>query len=735
MILNKKSQITIFVVIGIIILIGASLFFLFRKTSQTPSEQEIIQASSEVPVEFQPINDYIVSCIAKIGEEGIKQVGFHGGYADLNKYGIQANAGNPTNSRAFLFNSDDTKSGVAYWYYFRSDNKCETGCECSTEQPFLKKSEGSPSIEKQLEDYMNENLDLCLADFEIFKKQGFDVTTDEEIKTTVSVREHDVLFNVRYDIDVKKDSSKSNIRNFIKILPLELKKIYELANGIKEMQSNFTYLERWTLEQISGSGLGLNENGLPPIAASEIDPGEKPAYWIKSKVKNDIQYNMLPVYTPFFTVFGTSNYNSNLIGSFYEKTILPIPSPTNSSYSDLSVKFNYLSWWPIYFDITGRGVTGQRIGPEKMSSSFFNFIGIKRYNFYYDLSYPVLVDIYDPNAFNFEGYHFYIGLESNVRNNREVNCSGPGLTRYAVPTGSLFCESSQECANITISTKDAKTGLSLENVNVYYSSGEESCEKGFSENGAVMATLPSCVGSGCSINAVKEGYWTYPQSYAVRCDKIGGICLSNDVLCNGESLILNMEPLRNKNITVMKKKMIKQVSKTWVFSDAAENLVPSEYAVISLQKIKENPAEEDLVLAGVFYGNETSIELLPGMVPGNYELKIDLFYKFPDYLGRNSVIFASVEECTKKLGGLLGDDCVTIGPYPFNETMVEGGFSANVTFTKDMLDNYNNIIFYAISAPDIDTYYSALDAYDMEEMGKTEDYSLIYKVNLLPTSQ
>jgi len=728
---NKKAQVTLFVIIGAIILIAAGLFIVI--TTKQTSEKIIAAKIAEIPVEFQPINDFVESCIYKTGKQGIKKIGFHGGYTDLNRYGIKANIANPTQSSAFLFNTQDTDSGIAYWRYFKSDNKCETGCECGSEQPHLYKNKGSPSIEKQLEYYIEGNLDNCLDDFNVFTVQGYNIQTISDIKTSATVRDNDVMFYVKYKIKAEKNQEEFEIEEFIETVPVNLKKIYELANDIKQSEDDFTYLERWTIEQISGLGLGLNENRLPPIAASELSPNRKPAYWIKNKVKDDIQTNMLPLYTPFLSIFDTKNYNYNQIGTFYERATLPIESE-EYSYDDLEVRFNYLDWWPIYFDITGRGIDGQRIGPETASSSLFSFIGIKRYNFYYDLSYPVLVDIYDESAFNNEGLHFYLGLEANVRNNRALNCTGPGLTKYASPSGSLFCNYDQGCADITIETIDASTQKPLENVIIYYSSGTESCNKGFTEiqdNKAILkAPLPQCVGPACSLNAVKEGYWHYPKTYAVRCNKLGGVCLDDDVLCNKESLKLELEPYKNPNIIIMKKRMIKQSQKNWMFNNDAQSLLKNEYAVVSLSKIKDHADEEDLMLAGVFYGNQSSIKLLPGLVPGNYELNINLFYQLPDLQGRESITFKAVEECEDVMLG-LDEECYTIGPYTFNETFVEGSITTNITITKSMLDN-ENLILYALSIPDIASSHSVLDGYDLEEIGKSEEYSNLYKVQLKP---
>ena len=799
---NKKAQITMFMIIGIVILIVAGIFISIRSTQQPPPEK-IMKQLIETPVEFQPLNDFVESCISKTSKEGIKKLGFHGGYIEPNKYGIRANVINPTASNGFLFNPEDSQSTIPYWYYFKSDNECEEGCACGSEQPRLHKKQGDPNIEKQLENYIDDNLNICLNNFQEFESQGFEITTGNP-KTTVTVRDNDVLVYVKYKVEAQKDKSKFEIDEYIKTIPVELKKIYELAESLKIVETNMTYLEKWTLEQLAGFGLGLNKNKLPPITNFELDPGEKPIYWIKQKVREDLTNNMLPLYTSFLSVANTRNYNYDLIGTFYERALLPIISPSGYNYNNLDVTFNYFNWWPIYFDITGRGISGQIIGPERASSSYFHFFTMQRYNFYYDMSYPILVDIYDPTAFNDEGLHFYIGLETNVRDNDPLKCEGAGLTEYAPPYGSLFCNYDQGCSNITIETIDAKTNQPLDNVIIYYSSGSESCDKGFTEiqnNKALLKTsLPQCVGPACSLNAVKKDYWYYPKTYAVRCDTSGGVCLDNDVLCNGEYLKLKMEPYRNNNIIIMKKKMVKQGRKDWIFDITSHKLLDNEYAMISLEKIKDHPNEEDLTLVGMFYGNlsnnenkltgntvkitgmvttatqgsnQNSINLLPGLIPGNYKLNINLFYEFPDYKGRNDVLFKEVEECNEdviidmiksgavtgavtgaSIGGPIGaaigaaigtgvgtvtgllvseKSCVNIPPYTFNDTFVEGGFTANITLTKEMLDN-DNLIFYALSAPDIDSSYDVLDIYDLEEMGKLEQYSKQYRVPLKPTT-
>ena len=115
--------------------------------------------------------------------------------------------------------------------------------------------------------------------------------------------------------------------------------------------------------------------------------------------------------------------------------------------------------------------------------------------------------------------------------------------------------------------------------------------------------------------------------------------------------------------------MLKQGEKAWVFNNVAEDLSDNEYAMITLEKIKEHPAEEDLIIVGMFYGNQTSINLYPGLVPGEYNLRIDLFYEFPDHKQRNGVVFKAVEECEE--GGYYAECPAIPGCHVEGETYEE----------------------------------------------------------------
>jgi len=721
---NKKAQVTVFIIAGIVLLFTVSIgtYMIITKQETVPSETVI----EDVPVQFQKVISYVDSCVVKVSTEAVQKVGANGGYSNLSEHNIRSDPQNPTESNAFRFYSGDKNSDIAYWRYFKSNNRCTENCECGSEMPYLRTEDGSPSIEEEIEKYIDANLKKCLNNFDSFKKQGYGIQENGELSSDVEIADDDIYIMINYPLDIKKGKSENEISKFFIRLPVDLEKIYGLAFQIMEQESNYYYLERWTQEQINGFGLGLNENALPPPTAIKLEPGARPVQWIKSDVKQLFIDHVISQYVQALAVFGTSNYIDNS-GTFFERTTIPIASPIGESYYDLAVTFEFMNWWPIFFDITGRGVRGEVIGPEKSSFPLVDWIGLQRYNFYYDVSYPVKIDIFDTMALNNQGYHFIFGLESNVRDNKPLNCTNINQGLYMGRSSSLMCDVLQKCANIEISIFDAKTHEPVKDVLVSYGA-REMCDLGItSEQGKLDAGLPQCVGSGCSFIFTKSGYETKTLVKAVRCDEEN--CGLEDVLCDGGSLELELEPKRTMKIVVEKKRMIKTPDGRWTFRNEPIGLDPNEEVMLFIEKKKENPFEDDLIINSYFNDSEPISE--GEFVPGEYTGSLQLLYNLPNP-ERDKVVFNEVEICAREL---LDEECETIESIVFDSSynfFPEGSIGLNFEIGPEDLDGYNTIVFYALSAPDKESFNN-LDVYDAELIGKQYEFGETYSENLKPT--
>ena len=714
---SKRGQVTIFIVAGIIILLVATIFIYISSRQTTRPFEEFQPRIIEIPLEFKPVNDFIENCLKTTTAAAFEFIGRTGGYYNTNP--LSATFA-PTEGSAFYFNPNDVNSKIAYWWYFKSANNCQQNCECGTERPHLYVEEGEPSIESEVAAYINDHLDDCLNNFNSLKQQGFEFTELSVKNAKVRVAENDVAALLDYSIKIRKDTSEQQIDQFFVRIPLNFRKIYEMASEVVNAELNFTVFDRWTNYLVSGFGLGFDQEGLAPMYAAELNPGESPKYWSKYDLKNKLKNNILPAYIPLFQVYRSANYQDRG-GSIYEIATLPLISPSGDDFSNLKFNFEYLNLWDIYFEVTGRGVSNDLVGPESASVDFFAWLGMQRYNLYYDVSYPIKVEIMDISPelqpYYPEGYKFDFGVEANVRDNKEINCTGEGLDTIKAFFGTQFCQSNQGCANITLELKDAKTNEALDNVQIYYGAGE-SCMVGLSSNGMITASLPSCIGA-CYLKPVLNDYFSPTFNYAVRCDNqnCGGF-----VLCGGEQLpTIYLEPYREKNFTIMKKAMVKQ-NGDWVFDSTPRALLDNEYARISLERIKETTADEDVIAVGVYdQGNQNTMKL----VPGRYMVSVDLLYRLPDVFGRTEVLFPEEERCE---GGILGigESCVTLPEIRFNDTFIEGSVSYNVMISRELLDNHNSIVFYAFSSPDVESSYP-FENEDLEEMGKADEYMELYR--------
>ncbi|HLC96139.1 MAG TPA: hypothetical protein VJH97_02365, partial [Candidatus Nanoarchaeia archaeon] len=81
--MSRKAQATIFMIIGLIILIGGiSFFYLRQKTLETPVEQKAEEFKPEFEVQSQ-LKDYVDACIQQQVLQGLEIIRLQGGYINI----------------------------------------------------------------------------------------------------------------------------------------------------------------------------------------------------------------------------------------------------------------------------------------------------------------------------------------------------------------------------------------------------------------------------------------------------------------------------------------------------------------------------------------------------------------------------------------------------------------------------------------------------------------------------
>ncbi len=225
--INKKSQVSMFIIIGIILLIIVGVYFALQ--SAKISEESIIE---EVPVELQPIKSYVESCIAQIGEDAVYLIGQQGGYYEVPQM------------------DPDYFSTTAYYFWINENI-----------MPSQEK------VEAEISKYVDKELNYCLKNFEDFK--NFEIE-QEESKTKTHMKDNEIIFNVNLPLTVKKDESVTKLSSFSNsISNVRLKTVYDTAKAvIDEQMEDFhsiclSCIINWSIEKdLRVEMQRLNEDGV-----------------------------------------------------------------------------------------------------------------------------------------------------------------------------------------------------------------------------------------------------------------------------------------------------------------------------------------------------------------------------------------------------------------------------------------------------------------------------------------
>jgi len=646
---SRKGQITIFIIIGVILLFSTALVLYIKGQVSVP-EREVRVALEQVPTELQPVQQFVTGCLEQVAMEAFNLIGAHGGYisvetSEYSGFDFEKNDERPTEADVVAF-PPKTKNYVPYWEYMKKPDNCEV-CYLGSWRPPLYRSEGGNSIESQVDKYVERNLRNCLRNFESFRQEGYTITEAGGIKATTFIRERDVLVSLNYSIDVSKAGGATTRMSLYQAnLPIAFKKIYDMAKYIIDTSAESRFLGLNTLNLISGFSR-VDSNALPPFY--DLVFSYETVTWQKSKVKQ-ILIQILEIYVQAIQLEGTRGFDSParfddpIMKGLYGGMVLP-----GKEVSDLDVNFMYLGW-PIYFEIVGSN--SDALKPTTLEMPFLNLLPFKDYRFVYDISYPVIVRISDPSAYRGRGYTFAFAMEANIRNNDAV--SNEFITLPAIDADysvvSEFCkELHRNSGVITVKTTDAETGRPLDGVNVIFRSSQQ-CSMGItaldedetSENfGSAYIESQFPVGIGMLI-LKKPGYATRFEQLATAVGK-------------PQRLSFSLDPLKQVNATVKKKKILSGQLFNYLLGlgvvGLPEELGDHDIIMLSIEKIAEHP-EEEPVVSMLAFGIEMEEEHTNiTLVPGKYRVMINFMLNrtvvIPKDKVRSGGFFGIGEECAE----------------------------------------------------------------------------------------
>ena len=664
---KKRGQITVFIIIGVVILLSAVIILFIQNML---AEDQDVTTVTEAPMEARPIASYIENCLATVSKDGLYELGQRGGYIYPERWGIEADPVDVLEGSAVTL-TPGSEDSIPYWYHLEG-NDCNRGyCPLQVQVPTVKRSSGNEldrSVESQLDHYVEENLRECVSGFDVFPSYQVEETGELNVTTTVLVDE--VMFYLDWPLEITNPASGNiySLKENVVTLPLDFNNIYQNALAITAAEMDKAYLERMVINMISAFS-GKSRDKLPPTTASSFEPTND-VYWLKSDVETSIT-GMVTSYVPAMQYYNSKNYkkintNDPFVDFSYNKVAL-IPSTVGAE--QLEVTFDFLpEFWDLYFDIN---CDGEICSPESVSVFDVISIGLQRYRFYYDVSFPVLVTVRDPDALD-EGYTLQFFLEANIRDNKPVaeNMTAPLEMMATAEENSMLCDpDKRNTGPAEFSVSDGYTGEPVDEANIVYTIGGESCIVGETEEGSLNTSLP--VGFGGFISFVHEDYETYTEPLNTNLDE-------------SYNITAELYTPKEFNISVMKKEFVK-TNQGWEFKDNALHLLDTEYAMVSIERV--DGVVDDFQSLGLYYGNESESETIKVM-PGKYSIDI---YHYRD----EPFIIPEYKECYDT-GWFGEEECTTIPRMVMNTTVLSQ-MEFNHSFTAEDIMNSSEIIFYTAS--------------------------------------
>lgn len=203
--MNKRGQVTVFVIVGIVIVVSVFLVFYFLGDNirrQTEVETVFDESSLE------PLQDYVGDCVEKYGNEAIDLVLKQGGMI------------NPI---------------VYYTYQGNKINYlCYTGdfSSCENKHPFVDKL-----IENEIKKYLLDKVPGCI-DLSNLRSAGYDVQGGT-FNLNVNLLDYSAIADVYYPITISKGNTQITESRFVKEFEVPLGKFSEVAQEIVDEEILF----------------------------------------------------------------------------------------------------------------------------------------------------------------------------------------------------------------------------------------------------------------------------------------------------------------------------------------------------------------------------------------------------------------------------------------------------------------------------------------------------------------
>jgi len=185
MIKRKKSQISIFIIFAIVLVVAIIIVLL--------SQIKILDYGGSGDV--KPVNDFVYECIKSTAEDALINVADSGGYYNLPKL--------------------STDNNIAYYYY-------------KGENLLISKER----LKAEIESYINDGVALCTKNFVNYPDLK---VISGKISSNVEISNENVLIKITYPLSIKKEDKTHVLNNFEITIPAKIGLLYNISKEITDM--------------------------------------------------------------------------------------------------------------------------------------------------------------------------------------------------------------------------------------------------------------------------------------------------------------------------------------------------------------------------------------------------------------------------------------------------------------------------------------------------------------------
>jgi hypothetical protein len=183
----KKAQISVFVIVAVVIIVGIGSYLYYN---------DQLSFGDKIDPIVQPVYSFVKDCMEKTAKDAVLDTSKFGGY--------------------FVSPDLSLDNGIPYYFY--------------NEKNYMPSKE---EIQRQLEDYINNVFYSCVGKYENFEEYEIN---PKNIEAKATIKNEEVVFNIKYPLTIVKDENTFVFENFVVKIPARLGVIYDSIVYLMEDQ-------------------------------------------------------------------------------------------------------------------------------------------------------------------------------------------------------------------------------------------------------------------------------------------------------------------------------------------------------------------------------------------------------------------------------------------------------------------------------------------------------------------